>query len=334
VPQVSIIVPCLNEQDTIQQLLESIYHQTHPQNEMEVIIADGMSTDQTRQEIAAFQAGHPRLAVRIVDNPRKVIPAALNMALSAAQGEYIVRLDGHSQPAPDYIERCLAALQAGLGDNVGGRWQIWPRRATWQARSVAAAAAHPFGVGDARYRIGGAAQAVDTVPFGAYRRSLVAQLGLYDETLLSNEDYEFNARIRRHGGRVWFDPNITSVYFAPPTFQALARQYARYGYWKVRMLARYPATLRWRQAVPPLFVLCAVLLGLLSLFLPAARPVLVIQLLLYSIALLAAGLQVAIHKGDAGLMLGVPLAIGLMHFAWGSAFWWSLAQYLFSRVTK
>ncbi len=154
----------------------------------------------------------------------------------------------------------------GRGDNVGGVWEIQPGATTWIARSIAVAAAHPLGVGDAMYRLAATASEVDTVPFGSFRRTLIEQIGGYNESLLTNEDYEFNTRIRQANGRVWLDPSIRSVYFARSTFKELVRQYWRYGYWKWRMLRHFPDTVRWRQALPPLFVLSLVCLLLFRSF--------------------------------------------------------------------
>ena len=268
-PVVSVVVPCYNEQDTIGLLLAAIYKQTFPRTELEVVIADGMSTDDTRARVMEFVGSHQDLLVRIVDNPKKNIPSGLNIAIGAAGGEFIVRLDAHSIPYPDYVERCVAALRDGLGDNVGGVWEIRPGGSDWIARVIAVAAAHPLGVGDARYRLGGVPQAVDTVPFGAFRKDLVGRIGLYDETLLTNEDYEFNVRIRQAGGQIWFDPRIRSIYFSRANLRQLLTQYWRYGYWKGRMIRRYPHTLRWRQLLPPLFILGILSLALLSWFVPA-----------------------------------------------------------------
>ena len=319
---ISIIVPCYNEQATIGLLLHAIYAQTFPRKEMEVIISDGLSTDRTRQEIEAFCEAHPDLKVRVVDNPQRVIPAGLNRAIEAASGEIIIRLDAHSIPYPDYVARCVDDLQAGLGDNIGGIWEIQPGDQSWQARSIASAAAHPLGVGDARYRVGGQSQAVDTVPFGAFRRFLVDQIGAFDEDLLTNEDYEFNVRVRKSGGKVWLNPSIRSQYFARRTLGALARQYWRYGFWKARMLQRYPETFRWRQ-LAGLFVLSFLALGTLGIWIPVARWLLGIEVGVYLLALLVAGLQEAFRKRDLALLLGVPLAIATMHLAWGAAFLWS-----------
>jgi GT2 family glycosyltransferase len=218
----------------------------------------------------------------------------------------------------------VEALEQGLGDNVGGVWEIRPQREGWLARAIAVAAAHPLGVGDARYRYAEQAQAVDTVPFGAYRRELVERIGPYDERLLTNEDYEFNTRIRLAGGVVWLDPAIRSIYFARSTLGDLARQYGRYGYWKARMLRRYPAAIRPRQALPPAFVFSLLAFGLLAAWIPLARWIFVIELASYALILFLAGIQMALKYRDIPLFFGVPLAIATMHFAWGSAFLWSL----------
>lgn len=323
---VSIIVPCYNEQATIRLLLTSIYSQTYPRESMEVIIADGRSTDQTLNEIAAFQRDHPELQVAVVDNPKRIIPAGLNRAIQSARGDFIVRLDGHSVPNPDYVTRCVQALQERHGDNVGGVWEIKPRNQTWQARSVAVAASHRLGVGDAHYRVGKRPQKVDTVPFGAFSRTIIDRIGPFDESLLTNEDYEFNARLRQAGGVVWLDPEIRTVYFPPDSILALARQYWRYGFWKARMLRRYPETIRWRQALPPTFVLSLILLGLVGIWLPLAWWMLLIQLGIYMLALFISGIKAWIQNNDAALLLGLPLSIATMHINWGAAFLWSLVR--------
>ena len=331
-PRVSIVIPCYNEQATIRQLLEAIYQQTFPRAEMEVVIADGLSEDATRAEIAGFQDEHPDLDVRVIDNAARSIPSAVNCAIRAVRGETIVRMDAHSRPYPDYVERCVAALNAGFGDNVGGVWDIKPGGKSWMAESIAVAAAHPLGVGDAGYRIGTQASEVDTVPFGAFQRALVDKIGLIDETLRgANEDYEFNTRIRQSGGRVWLDPEIVSVYYARSTLQDLARQYWRYGYWKFRMLRRYPKTLRWRQGLPPLFV--ASLIGLLVLARwPLAVWLLMLELTVYIVVLLFAGVLSSFRHRKIYLLTGLPLSIATMHLAWGAGFLWSIIMSILEKL--
>jgi succinoglycan biosynthesis protein ExoA len=320
IPRVSIIVPCLNEQNTICQLLDAIYAQTYPREELEVIVADGLSTDQSRPRINDFREEHPDLLLRVIDNSKRTIPAGLNCAISEAKGEYIVRLDAHSAPRPDYVARCVEALEQGSGDLVGGVWDIQPGSEGWMPKSIAIAAAHPLGVGDARYRYTTYAQVVDTVPFGAFRRSLVDEIGQYNENLLTNEDYEFNLRLRRTGGVVWLDPSIRSAYFARASLKDLARQYWRYGYWKARMLSRFPGSIRWRQAIPPGFVLSLLFFLILGFWLPLARGIFVIELASYVLILALAGVQSGIKHQDVSLILGIPLAIATMHLSWGSGF--------------
>src|SRR5215211_7051414 len=315
-PKVSVIVPCYNEQSTIRLLLDALCEQTYPRTELEVIVADGLSTDGTRDVITAFQKDVPDLRVRVVDNPNRYIPSAVNRAIEVSRGEIIVRVDAHSKPYPDYVANCLVAHESGRGDNVGGVWEIRPGADTRMAESIAAAAAHPLGVGDALYRHANHAAEVDTVPFGSFRRTLIDQVGFFDETLLTNEDYEFNVRVRKSGGRIWLDPSIRSVYFARSTLMELMRQYWRYGFWKWRMLRRYPDTLRWRQALPPLFVLGLISLSMLSIVIPFAGILFAAGLLLYVSILILAGLHVALRQRKASLILGLPLAIAAMHISW------------------
>ena len=321
---VSVIVPCYNEEETIQKLLDAIYGQTHPKNELEVVIADGLSTDHTRSKIVDFQLNHPDLEIRVIDNLLRVIPSGLNRAIEAAKGKYIIRMDAHSIPNCDYIQNCIKGLEEDLGDNVGGIWMIQPGASTWVAKAIAISAAHPLSAGDARYRIGGTAQLVDTVPFGAFRRELIDKIGKFDETLLTNEDYEFNARIRQSGGRVWMDPSISSIYYARPTLRELSKQYWRYGYWKAQMLRKYPKTLRWRQALPPLFVLAIFSLGIFSSAWNLARWLLAIIVLLYTVVILSIGIQMSFKYKSPSLAFGVPLATATIHLSWGTAFLWGL----------
>lgn len=329
--KVSVIIPCYNEQESITDLLSAIYSQTYPREEIEVIISDGMSTDATRERITNFKADFPDLDIRVIDNIKQTIPSGLNLAVRDARGDYILRLDAHSNPFPDYFTHSIVALEEGLGDNIGGVISIQAADNSWIAQSIAIAAGHPLGVGDARYRIGSGAREVDTVAFGAFRSSLFDEIGFYDETLLANEDYELNVRIRKAGGKVWLDPEIRANYFARPTLRSLAIQYWRYGFWKLRMLLRYPDTFRWRQ-ISGLFVLSWLVLGILSIWFPAARWLLAAEAVLYGSALIISGVSAAWAKKKVLVGLGLPLAIATMHFSWGSGFLWSLLVYSFDKI--
>lgn len=319
-PEVSVVIPCFNEEKTIRQLLDAIYAQTYPRDNLEVIIADGGSTDQTLLEIQSFKADCRDLDVRVVNNPKRTIPAGVNVGISQAKGEFIVRLDAHSIPNPDYVARSVEGLRKELGANVGGVWEIQPGEPTWIGRSIAAAASHPLGVGDALYRYTNQPCEVDTVPFGAFRKQMIDKIGWYDETLLTNEDYEFNTRIRQAGGKIWLDPAIRSKYFARPNLPALARQYWRYGYWKFRMLRRYPGTVRMRQALPPLFVASLFGLTVVALVWSPGAWFLLTEVVLYLLILGLASIPIARREQNGLMVIGIPLAIIVMHISWGTGF--------------
>jgi glycosyltransferase involved in cell wall biosynthesis len=319
-PQATIIIPCYNEAGTIEGLLDAIRRQSFPAGKMQVVVMDGGSTDGTREQLKKYAEDHPDLRLDVVDNPSRTIPSALNLGIRVAEAETIIRLDAHSVPYPDYVQRCLDSLDRTGAANVGGVWDIQPGGEGWIARSIAAAASHRLGAGDARYRTDGEPGWVETVPFGAYRAEWLQRVGPYNENLLTNEDYELNARLLKAGGKIWFDPTIRSIYYARSSLKELARQYLRYGYWKARMLHRYPDTLKWRQALPPLFVLGTFVLLGLSAFWPVGWSLLTVQWGGYGLALLAAGLREAARRHDAALALGFPLSVGVMHVCWGSAF--------------
>ena len=320
--EISIIVPCFNEEKTIPLLLHAILDQNFAPEKMEVIIADAMSTDNTRLKIQEFETRNPRLSIRIVDNIKRTIPAAINLAAYSAQGEYLLRLDAHSVPAGDYIQNSINLLRSGKAQNVGGIWEIKAGSDTCIAKAIARAAAHPFGAGDAGYRISAKSGFVDTVPFGAFKKADFVRLGGFDEDLLSNEDYEFNTRLRQNGGKVWLDTSIRSNYYARKNLTELGKQYWRYGFWKNRMLRKFPNSLRWRQAIPPLFVLTMIILGIASFFVPIARIIFGTGVGLYLLALFSSSIIESVIKKD-GCYLMMAFAFATIHFCWGSGFLYS-----------
>ena len=317
---VSVIIPCRNEEKTIHLVLDAIYGQTYSRGLLQVVIADGFSEDRTREKIADFKTSHPDLEVLVVDNPQRIIPAGLNAAIRASSGEIILRMDAHSIPNPDYVLLCVDSLERNVAQNVGGVWNIQPGMDTWIARSIAAAAGNPLAVGDAQYRFTDKAAYVETVPYGSYKRELFEHIGFFDETLLANEDYELNTRILQSGGKIRLDPKIRCTYFARSNLRALSKQYYGYGYWKIQMLKRYPETLRWRQALPPVFILGLLVTLLVGLFWKPSLVLFAAVLGVYLFVLLSVGVHMAMKKRDILMVFGIPLAIITMHFSWGAGF--------------
>jgi glycosyltransferase involved in cell wall biosynthesis len=321
-PYVSIVIPCLNEEEFINQLLVSLSSQ-YDEGQFEIIVVDGHSTDRTLEVIAKFASGHPGINITVIDNKLKHIPVALNLGISRARGEIIVRMDAHSIPSANYIHRCVEVLsrQDRPSSVVGMPWKIQPSSASAVAQAIALAVSHPFGIGDAKYRLREAMeQSVDTVPFGAFRRDLWTRMGGFNEELLANEDYEFNYRVRKSGGQIQLDASAHSVYYARKTFKTLSQQYFRYGFWKAQMLKLFPESLRLRQLAAPLMLLSIVLLVALAPFHWIARLALVVMVSSYAVLAAASAWQLSRRKRDFGLWLPIVSAFPIIHFSWGSGF--------------
>jgi succinoglycan biosynthesis protein ExoA len=312
-PFVSIVLPIRNEADHIGACIGRLLDQDYPHERMEIIVVDGMSDDGTRDRLRELQATSRRVAIRVIDNPAMIVPTALNLAIEAARGDVIVRMDGHTTPATDYVSACVAALRTSGAANVGG--VIEPTGLTPMGEAVAVVTSHPLGVGDAKYRTGGAAGSVDTVPFGAFRRDVFERVGLFDESMVRNQDYEMNVRIRQAGESIYLDPAIRSVYTPRSDVTSLWKQYLQYGWWRVETVRRHPGSLRWRQAVPPVFVAALVVLALLGLVWPFAAASWLIMAGAY-VALVG---SVAVHSRRA-TPARIALAFVIVHVAWGTGF--------------
>lgn len=324
-PRVSIIIPCRNEAAHIEQLLEALARQDF--KDFEILIAEGGSTDSTPALVKRYAIAHPDLSIRLIHNSAGTIPAGLNGGIQAAVGEVIVRLDGHSRPAPDYLSRCLEALQNSGETVVGGAWNVQAGAPSVIAEAIAGAVSSRLGAGDALYRLSSATQAceVDTVPFGCFYRRTWEQLGGYNEALLSNEDYEFNRRARLSGGRIYFDPQIRCDYFARASFPELAQQYARYGWWKAQMLKRDPGSLRLRQAVPIGWTGGSLFAGMLAGLIPSLHLAgLLLWSIYFTVLLLGAG-SVTLHRRQ-GVRFWFALVVAylVIHYSWGLGAWWGL----------
>lgn len=320
-PFVSVVIPCFNEEHFIGKVLETLIGQ-YDSRRYEIIVVDGGSTDKTREVVQDFMARTPEVSIRLVDNPARNIPAALNIGIREAVGDIIVRMDAHSIPANGYIECCLKLLDGPNVSVVGATWVVYPGAKTLIARAIALAVSHPFGVGDADYRRVGLTdvQDVDTVPFGVFRKSLWQTLGGFNEKLLANEDYDFNYRARRLGGRILLDPSGPCNYFARPRLRDLARQYFRYGHWKAQMVKLHPRSLRWRQVVAPLFVVALIVLTALSVWRRLALAALPLVVVPYVALAVFFAYKLSRREGDWRLLPAIAGAFLIMHLSWGSSF--------------
>ncbi len=323
-PFISVILPIRNEAAYIVGGLQAVAGQDYPTEYMEILIADGMSTDNTRLLIHDFSALHPQLKIQILDNPGRIVPTGMNIALRQAKGEIIIRADGHCIIAPDYVSKCVEHIQRDGVDGVGGPMESIGE--TQMAKAIAIGMSSPFGVGNSAFRTtSGKSMLADTVPFPAYTRQIIERAGLYDEELVRNQDDEYNYRIRELGGRILLADDVRSTYFSRTSLKRLWIQYYQYGFWKVRVLQKHMRQMSLRQFAPPAFVLA--LLGSVFLALsPILRPPSLIIPSLYLIANLGASLWTASKRGWRYLPF-LPLTFAILHLSYGIGFLAGLVKF-------
>lgn len=313
---VSIIIPMRNEERYIGSCLESILANDFPEENREILVVDGDSTDGSRRIVEEICSKHA--SVRLLDNPDKIVPTGLNQAIRQARGRYIIRMDAHTEYPSDYVRNCVSELERTGAANVGGRCITLPGGDTLIAKTIALLTQTPAAVGNAAYRLGHGDRYVDTVPFGAFRREVLLEVGLFREDLPRNQDYELNARIRSHGHKIFLSSKIYSYYHNVPTFRDFMRQAFLNGSWNAYCWRMYPASFCWRHAVPALFV--AGLIGslLLTLLFRPAAWLLASELFCYM--LLASSAAVAImRKREWNCALLAPWIMLSCHLVYGGA---------------
>lgn len=328
---VGIVIPCLNEGRWLGEVLDAISSQTHEPDE--IVVVDDGSTDDTAAVAHTWAAKHPALPLRVVPGPRRGVAAAVCAGVDALSSDVFIRLDGHCRPAADYISRAVTLLEGPKVGVVGGVWVIEPGDDSIEALAIAIGMAHPIGSGGAAYRRASLHEAidVDTVPFGCFKRPIWLALGGFDQGLRSNEDYEFNYRLRQQGLRVVLDPGMRCTYYARPTIRELARQYGRYGWWKARMLIHHPRSVRWRQLVPALLVpgFALIAAGMVA----APGPFWTMLLALYPAAILGFAVQAAVARGKPMAAGWTAATFATIHLTWSASFWSSLVSAGVSRLT-
>ncbi|MBI5668004.1 MAG: glycosyltransferase family 2 protein [Chloroflexi bacterium] len=317
-PFVSVLMPIRNEADFIARSLAAVLRQDYPHDRMEVLIADGMSTDETRAIVAETARCYPDVPVTLVDNPQKIVPTGLNRLMAQARGSIIIRVDGHCEIEPDYVSRCVQYLQQSDIAGVGG--PIETIGSDRMSTIIAAAMSSAFGVGGSAFRtVKDRALLVDTIAFPAYKREVIEAAGPYDEELVRNQDDEYNYRLRSMGYQILLAPDIRSRYYSRSSLRALWRQYFQYGYWKVRVLQKHPLQMSLRQFVPPAFVLVALGGALLAPFSRVFRALWLSALTLYAAANLVASWLV-VRKSDVRQLPALSLVFAILHFSYGLGF--------------
>ena len=316
--RVTVVLPCRNEARYIGPCLDSVLAGNYPADSLEVLVVDGQSTDGTRKRIAEYAAKHPQ--IRMLDNPKRIVPMALNIGIREATGDVIVRMDAHVVYPPEYIPRLVAALAESGADNVGGCMITLPADGTAVAQAIAMALGHPFGVGNAHFRLGAREQRfVDTVPFGCFPRDVFRRIGLFDEEMVRNQDDEFNNRILRHGGRVLLVPDVVCYYYARGSLGQLARMFYQYGAFKPLAARKAGRIMTLRQLVPAAFVTGLLGSAAATFIWPAAIWITAAIAGTYAAAVLACALRVLRSHG-ARCAVALTAVFPVVHFSYGIGF--------------
>ncbi len=312
---ISVVIPVRNEASTITRAISPFLMDTS-RHDIEVIIADGRSTDRTREVVSELAARDPR--IRLVDNPAGAIPDGLNAAIRASHGDVIVRMDGHAEPSADYLAACLSVLSSSGAWNVGGR--MVKTGGTRAARAASAAASSPFGIGGGlRHHLLTAPTDISSVWLGCWPRWVFERIGLFDPEMIVNEDEELNRRILDAGGNVRFDPSIWASYQSRASWTGIVRQYRRYGTYKVRSVQKHPSILRLRHLIPAALVAVVVVSAAYALVVPAGVIVAFGTVLAWIAGATYSARSVAESHGST--VPDVLTAFACLHVGYGIGFW-------------
>jgi len=288
--------------------------QTYPKEDMEVLLIDGRSEDNTGQIIETYTQRYP--FIKVVENPRKIVPTALNIGIKASKGDVIIRLDAHTYYDKNYISKCIETLNKMDADNVGGPISTLPGDNTLMAKAIAWATSHPFGVGNSKFRTSNKAQYVDTVTFGAFRRTIFEKVGLFNEKLIRNQDIELNSRIRKIGGKIFLNPEIKSYYYNQSNLRGLWRQGFKTGMWNIFTKRVNKGSLSIRHFIPLFFVLSLISSMILCLIHPIGIYLLSIVAGSYILISIFFSLRIGFeHKLETIPFL--PIVFFTLHFSYG-----------------
>ncbi|HYM69380.1 MAG TPA: glycosyltransferase family 2 protein [bacterium] len=324
-PFVSVVVPVRNDARHIEGCVRQLLEQTYPRDRLEILVVDGMSDDGTRQAVEGVQAaqhggsGQLAPAIRVLDNPGRQRPSAMNVGIRAARGEVIARVDARTVLPRDYLERCVRALRESGADNVGGVQRALASGTAQEA--IGLAMSHPFGAGNAQFRLAKRSGYVDTVYLGCFKREVFDRVGMFDEeSPLLSEDSDINQRIRESGGRVYLDAGTVVGYYPRERLGELWRLYFRYGGARAGNLLKHGNLTSWRQVVPAAFVATLVVLALLSVVSRWALAGLGAVLGLYLACDAAVAASVCLGSRKWALWPWLAAAFPCMHFAWAAGF--------------
>jgi len=323
---VSVIIPCINEERYIGKCLDSLVSQDYPKEKMEVFVVDGMSEDRTREVINKYVEKYSFF--KLLDNPKKFTPFALNTGIRNSKGEIIIRMDAHATYIKDYISKCVKYSKEYGADNIGGTVKIIPKTNTLIAKTIALSLSNPFGVGNAYYKSGYSKEPrwVDTVFGGCYKRGIFAKIGLFNENLVRSQDMEFNLRLKRAGGKILLVPDIVSYYYPKSNLKDFFLHNIKDGIWAIYPLKFVKMPFKLRHYIPLIFVSGLLGTGLLAIFFPTFFWLFLIAVGLYFLANIYFSIQIIGKEKDIRFLFLMPLAFATRHIGYGLGSVWGLIK--------
>jgi Glycosyltransferases, probably involved in cell wall biogenesis len=277
-PYISVIIPVLNEEKHIRGCVDSLAEQTYSANKMQIIFVDGMSSDKTRDIINEY-ISTTELDIIILENQKKIAPCAMNIGIAASNGEYIIRIDAHSEYENDYIEKCVSTISTIDADNVGGL--AMTKGYGNMGEAFAQVLSSKFGVGNSGFRTRAKSDYVDTVPFGTYKKETFEKYGLYNEQLVRNQDYELNFRIRKNGGKIYLNSDIKLYYICKNDLKGICKQSFSNGLWNVITMKLCPGSMGFRHFIPFIFFVSLIIMPIFSIFIPYFIGLFIGEIVLY-----------------------------------------------------
>jgi glycosyltransferase involved in cell wall biosynthesis len=322
-PFVTVVVPMLNEEKYITQCLNSIVRQDYPQDRYEVLVIDGDSVDASPALVAQMHQQYP--VIRLMENPQRAIPKALNLGLRESRGEIFTRMDAHSIAPPDYLTQCVKYLFETGADNVGGILKV--AGVGYWGKSIALGTSCPFGVGNSKFRYSQEEDFTQAGFPGAFWKKTLLRFGGYDEAFVINEDDELNFRLMKEGGKVFRTPEIAVTYFCRKSIRKLWRQYFRYGFWKVKVMKKHGGPASIRHLIPAVFVASLIATSAAGFFFPPVFYLLAAILGAYSAASLIFAFRSALKNG-LRYFFSLPIVFATLHLSYGTGFLLGLPKFL------
>lgn len=322
---ISIIIPCRNEEEYIKDCLDSLIGQDYPNDNLEILVIDGMSTDKTREIVKGYCEKYP--FIKLLDNSEIFTPYALNIGVKESRGEVLVRIDAHAKYKKDYVSKCIEHLEESGADNVGGIIKTIPKNDSVIAKSIAFCLSHPFGVGSAFFRMDmSKPREVDTVFGGCYKKEIFDKVGLFNEKLKRSQDIELNSRIRKEGGKIMLFPDIVSYYYPQTSLTGFLKHNFTDGIWSTYPLKFDVKIFSFRHLIPLIFILLLLSSFFLGFIFTFFSFVFSLISFLYLLAIVVFSFSIARRENNWDYLFVMPIVFLIRHFGYGLGSLWGLIK--------